>query len=81
MTGHSMSRRCLDLHFQRYRADSSADRQIFQSVLPTFQKQLPFAEADLLAMWEFLYERSVGCVGILKEWLVILTRRRSALPR
>ena len=21
-------------------------------------------------MWEFLYERSVGCVGILKEWLV-----------
>ena len=21
-------------------------------------------------MWEFLYERSVGCVGILKEWLM-----------
>jgi hypothetical protein len=65
-----LSRRCLDLHFQRYRADSAADRQIFQNVLLTFQKQLPFANTDLPAMWDFLYERSIGCVGILKEWLV-----------
>jgi energy-coupling factor transporter ATP-binding protein EcfA2 len=67
-----LSRRCLDLHFPRYRADSAADRQVFQSVLLTFQKQLPFdgSEADPMAMWEFLYERSIGCVGILKEWLV-----------
>lgn len=67
-----LSRRCIDLHFQRYRADSAADRQIFQSVLLTFQKQLPFeaAEPDLIANWQFFYERSVGCVGILKEWLV-----------
>lgn len=67
-----LSRRCLDLHFQRYRADSAADRQIFQSVLLTFQKQLAFesTDTDLLAIWDFLYERSVGCVGILKEWLV-----------
>jgi hypothetical protein len=67
-----LSRRCLDLHFQRYRADSAEDRRVFQNVLLTFQKQLPFEskETDLPAMWEFLYERSVGCVGILKEWLV-----------
>jgi energy-coupling factor transporter ATP-binding protein EcfA2 len=67
-----LSRRSLDLHFERYRADSAADRQVFQSVLLTFQKQLPLAEAgpDLTASWEFLYERSVGCVGILKEWLM-----------
>jgi energy-coupling factor transporter ATP-binding protein EcfA2 len=67
-----LSRRCLDLHFQRYRADSAADRQVFQNVLLTFQKQLPFegTEPDLMAIWEFLYERSVGCVGILKEWLM-----------
>jgi hypothetical protein len=31
----------MDLHFQRYGADA-ADRQVFQSVLLTFQKQLPF---------------------------------------
>jgi energy-coupling factor transporter ATP-binding protein EcfA2 len=67
-----LSRRCLDLHFPRYRADSAADRQVFQSALLTFQKQLPFdsSETDPMAMWEFLYERSIGCVGILKEWLV-----------
>ena len=23
-----------------------------------------------MANWEFLYERSIGCVGVLKEWLV-----------
>ena len=67
-----LSRRSMDLHFQRYRAESAEDRQVFRSVLLTFQKQLPFAEAeaDLMAMWEFLYERSIGCVGILKEWLM-----------
>lgn len=67
-----LSRRSMDLHFQRYRAESAEDRQVFRSVLLTFQKQLPFADAetDLTAMWEFLYERSVGCVGILKEWLM-----------
>ena len=67
-----LSRRSMDLHFQRYRAESAEDRQVFRSVLLTFQKQLPFAEteADLMALWEFLYERSVGCVGILKEWLM-----------
>lgn len=67
-----LSRRSMDLHFQRYRAESAEDRQVFCSVLLTFQKQLPFTKArtDLMAMWEFLYERSVGCVGILKEWLM-----------
>jgi hypothetical protein len=26
-------------------------------------------QPDLAAEWEFLYERSIGCVGILKQWL------------
>ena len=25
---------------------------------------------DLLREWEFLYERSMGCVGVLKDWLM-----------
>jgi energy-coupling factor transporter ATP-binding protein EcfA2 len=67
-----LSRRSIDLHFQRYRGDSAEDRRVFQSVLLTFGKQLPFADTgiDLIAIWDFLYERSVGCVGILKEWLM-----------
>ena len=31
---------------------------------------MPLAtEPDLLRHWEFCYERSLGCVGLLKEWL------------
>src|SRR5438093_4234779 len=34
-------------------------------------QQLPLAEMpDLANDWEFLYERSIGCVGVLKQWLV-----------
>lgn len=67
-----LSRRSIDLHFQRYSAASAEDRRVFQNILLTFQKQLPFSEPgiDLVSNWDFLYERSVGCVGILKEWLM-----------
>jgi energy-coupling factor transporter ATP-binding protein EcfA2 len=66
-----LSRRSIDVHFPRYRAESSADRKAFVSVLHSFAQQLPIPEPPELANdWEFLYERSVGCVGVLKQWLV-----------
>lgn len=41
-----------------------------KNVLWNFQIRLPLAaEPDLLRHWEFCYERSLGCVGLLKEWL------------
>jgi hypothetical protein len=41
------------------------------SVLHSFAQQLPIPEPPELANdWKFLYERSVGCVGVLKQWLV-----------
>jgi len=74
-----LSRRSIDVHFRRYRADHAEDRKGFMNVLCSFQRQIPLPEpADLLGNWEFLYERSVGCVGILKEWLV---RTLSAILR
>jgi hypothetical protein len=27
-------------------------------------------QPDLLAEWEYLYLRSVGCIGLLKQWLL-----------
>lgn len=31
---------------------------------------MPLAEApDLISHWEYFYERTLGCVGILKDWL------------
>ncbi len=42
----------------------------FKRVLLTFQRQLPLmGEKDLVAQAEYFYERSVGCVGVLKDWL------------
>jgi hypothetical protein len=72
LTGLSaqLSRRSRDIHFGRYRYDDAADRQAFQSVVLTFQRHLPLAaEPDLVGATEYLYERSVGCVGVLKTWL------------
>jgi hypothetical protein len=74
-----LSRRSVDVHFRRYRADNGEDRKAFMNVLRSFERQIPLAEPpDLVANWEFLYERSIGCVGILKEWLV---RTLSAILR
>lgn len=66
-----LSRRSVDVHFPRYRADLVEDRKTFVNVVHSFQKKLPLPEPpDLVKDWEFLYERSFGCVGILKQWLV-----------
>jgi hypothetical protein len=38
--------------------------------LKTFQQHLPLAEvSDLVPRWDYFYENSAGCVGILKLWL------------
>jgi len=65
-----LSRRTRHIHFARYRADTVEDVRAFQNVLWNFQVRMPLtAEPDLLRHWEFCYERSLGCVGLLKEWL------------
>src|SRR5271157_5953830 len=66
-----LSRRSVDLHLSRYRSENPNDIEIFQNVVLTFQTQLPLADdLNLLGIWDFLYERSLGCVGVLKDWLV-----------
>jgi hypothetical protein len=65
-----LSRRSVDLHFSRYRAECKDDLHVFRNIVLTFQEQLPAElQLDLVGMWDFLYERSLGCVGILKDWL------------
>ena len=62
-------RRTVDIHFPRYRAESPQDLMKFRSLLQTFQSHLPVEEACLVDSWDLCYERSLGCVGILKDWL------------
>lgn len=65
-----LSRRSVDIHFRRYCADSPEDVQAFKSVLLTFQQHLPLAETpNLVDRWEYFYERTLGCIGTLKDWL------------
>ncbi|MGK7950219.1 MAG: AAA family ATPase [Xenococcaceae cyanobacterium] len=66
------SRRGLDLHFPRYLFQDEQDRKDFQGVLLALLKQVPL-HTDLEALmqeWFYFYERSIGCVGVLKNWLV-----------
>lgn len=66
-----LSRRSLDIHFPRYDVAKAVDRRTYVKILQTFTEQMPLPEPpDLIKFWEYLYERSIGCVGILKDWLV-----------
>ncbi len=59
------------MHFARYHAEIPDDRQVFINTVQSFEKELPFPDSsDLVRNWEYLYERSLGCIGILKQWLV-----------
>lgn len=65
-----LSRRTIDIHFPRYKPDNLQDLKAFKSILFTFQRHLPLKqEPDLVGRWDYFYERSLGCVGILKDWL------------
>lgn len=65
-----LSRRSVDVHFQRYRTEHNEEIKAFKNVLWSFQNHLPVHEQpDLVGNWDYLYERSVGCVGVLKDWL------------
>lgn len=66
------ARRGLEIHFPRYQFQHEPDQRAFQGVLLTLLQQVPL-EVDreaLLQQWPYFYERSIGCVGVLKDWLV-----------
>ena len=65
-----LSRRSVELHFRRYQT-SRDDLHAFQNIVYSLQIHLPLVvEPDLMKHWEYLYARSIGCVGILKDWLM-----------
>lgn len=64
-----LSRRSYNIHFSRYTLNKE-DITSFKSVIYSFQKNLPLLEEpNLVQHWDFIYERTLGCVGILKDWL------------
>ena len=68
--GDQLCRRTKIVHFPRYRASVEDEREKFKSIVKALQIQLPLqTQPNLVESWEFLYERSLGCVGILKDWV------------
>ncbi|MBV9279857.1 MAG: ATP-binding protein [Chloroflexi bacterium] len=66
-----LGRRTREIHVRRYDANRPQDAIDFQDIVLSFQYHLPLAERpDLIADWEYLYLRSVGCIGLLKQWLL-----------
>ncbi|HGE5802512.1 MULTISPECIES: ATP-binding protein [Bacillus cereus group] len=65
-----LSRRVTDIHFARYNANNVDELKHFINVIANLQKQLPLEkEPDLINHYDFIYERTLGCIGILKDWL------------
>ncbi|WP_283153619.1 AAA family ATPase [Guptibacillus hwajinpoensis] len=65
-----LGRRTNEIHFSRYNLDIEEELIAFKNVINTFQSHLPLDKPqNLINFWEFLYERSLGCIGILKNWL------------
>ncbi|MHB1566130.1 MAG: ATP-binding protein [Acidiferrobacter sp.] len=65
-----LSRRRRNIHIPRYDCDNEADLEEFVSVIHTFQSNLPIpCGRDLTESVDFLYAKTLGCVGILKTWL------------
>jgi hypothetical protein len=65
-----LSRRSIDIHLWRYRSENPEDIKAFKNVLSLFQRHLPIPnEPNLVDEWDYFYERSIGCIGVLKDWL------------
>jgi hypothetical protein len=66
------ARRGHDIHFPRYQFQHEADRKAFQGALLHLLQHIPLEMdiQDLLNHWYYFYERSICCVGVLKDWLV-----------
>jgi len=66
-----LARRNRIIHFPRYRFEIKEDMEEFMRIILTFQKHLPlYDEPNLIDQYEYLYEKSLGCVGILKTHLL-----------
>lgn len=63
-------RRSTIIHFRRY-VNNEDERFIFDSIVNSFCLNMPFRKVpDLIQHTDYLYERTLGCVGILRDWLV-----------
>ena len=67
------ARRCLPVHFPRYQLEREENCVEFQSTLLELLRRVPLecpAERWVADHWLYFYECSIGCIGLLKDWLL-----------
>jgi hypothetical protein len=67
-----MARRGSEIHFARYHMEDEKDCQAFCNAFSSLLKQIPLTvdHNGLMQRWWYFFEGSIGCIGILKQWLV-----------
>ena len=67
-----MARRGSEIHFAPYHIEDESDCQAFRNTLLSLLKQIPLTVdyESLMQRWWYFFEGSIGCIGILKQWLV-----------
>jgi energy-coupling factor transporter ATP-binding protein EcfA2 len=63
-----LSRRSRDIHFMRY-GTSPDELGAFRETVVQLGDTLPIPSPALGERWDQLYERTAGCIGILKDWM------------
>ncbi len=66
------ARRGRDLYFPRYRLDSQVECEEFIGALRYLLERVPLVcdLDELLSHWHWFAQWSIGCVGILRDWVV-----------
>ncbi|MCF2647096.1 TniB family NTP-binding protein [Niallia sp. Sow4_A1] len=65
-----LTSRVKEVHFPRYDVRNREDAKFFKSVVYTLQKVIPVEEEpNFLDHTQYLYNFSIGCIGLLKQWL------------
>ncbi|WP_013334992.1 ATP-binding protein [Gloeothece verrucosa] len=66
-----LSRRTLKIHFHRYRWENDDECKEFKRVLYNLIHRMPFPNQPTITkqIWEFCFERSIGNIGTLIDWL------------
>ena len=62
--------RSIDIEMPRYHIDTEKRVAEFQEVLRSLQSYMPVPKLpDLVKHYEYFWQKSVGCIGVLKNWL------------
>ncbi|KOP79917.1 TniB family NTP-binding protein [Cytobacillus solani] len=65
-----LTSRVKEVHFPRYDVRIREDAKYFKSVVYSLQKVIPLEEEpNFLDHTQYLYNFSIGCIGLLKQWL------------